>query len=524
MITINWPGRPFGGIDTPVIPKPLPTYEEGELPEIIIQGGGPLTSSVYSNPRDIEEVALTGGDGLQYLNDQLSGQITKEKRAGVLDNLSLNLSRFLQEGETSVSQAATQYKYSTLKEHILPIDTEKFVATHTFPGSEMSLSLETKSGATLTFSFRLETGRGYDGNESGVKFQTVAVDFKLDGKLTQAEKEQLGGLSEGLNQLANDYFNGKQPQLADLGLNDISLVSKLELSLGGDSLPDLKLSMTDSDLKRDINASFAGDKVEMSVDKSSLLGTSDSDRRQAALAHYRQMLIEGGDRAKGDANQEAFLLDAFELLHGPMDEAQTQHELSQAESMMLTGLPDFSLRFEGRIGQFNDHPQRRDQIEQFSLMLAQETHFKQDGVLNREVDQRQIWELDAAYFKPLQNWEFVDFRNQNYRYYELSERAEIRTLTGRVEGEPFGVQSHSFESSFDVQEYRMGELVDWKTTSRALDEIRDFTTRLRNLDESFNKVQLEEVLLDPDEMAKQAEVESVQRDVSLVPKVSTPNN
>ncbi|WP_108125077.1 hypothetical protein [Saccharospirillum mangrovi] len=522
MIKIDWPGQPFGGIKTPFSTPQLPTIDEADHPTIIIQGGGPVSSSVYSKPRDIEEVSLLSPGGVSYLNNQLSSQVVKEKRADVLDDLSLNLARFLQEGETSVSQGATQYKYRTLKEQIIPIDSEKFVATHTFPGSEMSMSLKTKSGATLTFTFRLENGQGYDGNEAGVNYQTVAVDFQLDGKLTNTEKEQLSGLSEGLNQLANDYFSGKQPQLADLGLNDITVLSKLDLSLEGELLPDLKLSMTDTALRREIKANYDGNKLAMSVDKPSLVGTSDSDRRQAALAHYRQMLIEGVDRAQGKDDQEAFMLDAFDLLHGPVERAETRHELTDAESMMLTGLPDFSFHFEGRVQQFNTHPQRHNQIESFSLTLGQETHFKQDGVLNREVDQRQTWELDAGYFKPLVNWEFVDFQNQNYRYYELSERAEIQTLTGQEEGEPYGVQSRSFESSLDVQEYRMGELVDWTTKNRTLNEVVDFTPRLRELDDLLNHVKLEELLLDPEAMSKRAQVEVIDQDESAVAKVEVP--
>lgn len=524
MITINWPGQPFEGIKTPFSTPQLPTIEEGERPTIIIQGGGPISSSLYSKPRDIEQLALTTGDGLQYLNSQLSSQVVNQNRAGSLDNLSLNLARFLLEDETSVSQSATQYKYRTLKEHIVPIDSEKFVATDTDPVSEMSMSLKTKSGATLTFSFRLETGQGYDGNESGVNFRTLAVDFQLEGKLTSTEKKQLGGLAEGLNQLANDYFSGnKQPKLADLGLNDISVLAKLDISLEGGFLPDLKLSMTDTALRRDIKASYDGNDVELSVDKPSLVGTTDADRRQAALEHYRQMLIEGVDRAQGKDDQQAFLLDAFDLLHGPMEQAETRHELSDAESMMLTGLADFSLRFEGRIQQFNNHPQRREQVEKFSLMLAQETHFKQEGVLNREVDQRQTWELDAAYFKPLENWEFVDFRNQNYLFYQLSERAEIQTLTGQIEGEPYGVQSRSFDSSFDTQEYRMGELVNWTTKTRSLNEVVDFTPRLRELDDLMNQVELEELLLDPKAMSERAKVELIDQDESTVDKVGVPD-
>lgn len=520
MITINWPGRPFSGITTPVVTKPLPT-QEGDPPEIIIQGGGPI-ASVYNKPRQIEEVAVTSADGPDYLKNQLSSQVVEETSSKALDSVSLNLLRFLEDNETSVSQGATQYRYTTLKEQVAPIDQANFTATHRYTDSELSLSLTTKSGATLSFTFRLEKGEGYDGKESGVRFQTLAVDFELDGKLSKTEQKQLGSLAEGLNQLANDYFSGRQPRMADLGLNDITVLSKLDLSLDGERLPDLKLSLTDSDQSRDIKASFNGDQVEMSVDKLSLIGASDSDRRQAALAHYRQMLVEGVGRAKGQSEQQAFMLDAFDLLHGPVEQAQTQHILSEAESMMLTGLADFMFQFEGRIHRQNTHPRRSDQMEQFTLKLGQETQLKQDGVLDREVDQRQTWELDASYFKPLQNWTFVDFQNQNYRYYELSERAEIRTLTGLVEGEPYAVQSRDFDSRFDAQEYRMGKLEDWTTKTHDFEQLIDFTPRLRDLDNLLNHVKLDELLLDPAVMAKHARVELIDQNESAVAEVEVP--
>lgn len=522
MNSISGPGRPFHGT---MIFKELPGLKSysGEPPEIIIQGGS-RASSVYGKPRQVKELSVEHANAPRHLTVQLSNQVGQERRPDVMNDLSLNLARFLDNGETSAAQSVTQYRYTTLNEQTSPIDPAKFKVDHNDPESELRLSLKTKSGDTLTFIIRRESGYGHDGVEAGIGFQTLSVEFQLDGKLSQKEQDELGGLAAGLNRLANDYFSGEGASLADLGLANISIVSELSLSMKDGKMPGLELTLTENDRSRNIELNYLGNHAELSMDKVALIGNSEGDRRQAALAHYRQMLSEGVDRAEGGKDQKALLLDAFDMLHGPVEETLGQHELSPAESMMVTGLPDFSIHFEGRTVMQNTHPGRQDQAERFSLTLAQETRFKQDGVFDRRVDQRQLWELDASYFKPLDHWDFVDFQNQNYQYYELSERAEIRTLSGLDDGEVYGVQSRTFESRFDAQEYRLGELVDWTTRTRDLSEVRDFTTRLRNLDDQLNKVKLEELLLDPAELSSQAEVEVIDQDESAIPKVTVPGS
>ncbi|PTY36023.1 hypothetical protein BGP77_01480 [Saccharospirillum sp. MSK14-1] len=499
----------------------LKNYGEGEPPKVIIHGGGPL-SSVYSEPRHVKDVSVKHLDAPRYITEQLTNRVAQNEHFEMMRDVPLSLSHFLDNNETSVTQSATQYRYSTLNENSSPIDPAKFVVDHNDPSSEIELSLTTDSGDTLTFVIRRESGYGHDGIESGVQFQTLSVEFQLDGKLSQKEKQELDSLAIGLNRLANEYFSGGGVSLAKLGLDDMSGILELKLSIDDGRKPGLDLSMTETDQRRNIDVEFFGNHIELSVDKTGLTGSAEGTRRQAALAHYRQILREGLDRAQGSGDQKALLLDAFDMLYGLVDETVNQQELTAAESMMMSGLPDFFVHFEGRTVRQNTHPVRQDQVETVSLTLAQETVFKQDGSLNRQIDQRQIWELDAGYFEPLDHWDFVDFQNQNYQYYELSERAEIRTMTGLLDGDVYGTQSRTFESRFDAQEYRMGELVDWKTTTRSLHELRDFSARLRNLDDLNNKVLLAELVLDPTELSKLADVERVDQDESAISKVSVP--
>ncbi|MFG1496378.1 hypothetical protein ABMA57_07045 [Saccharospirillum sp. HFRX-1] len=459
-------------------------------------------------------VAAAAEQSPTYLTDQLAQQVVRDQPRLALKNLSLNLATFLAEGESSVDQTLTQYRYSTMAEASAPLDVASFESKRRNDNDELSLSIKTKDGDTVTFSFRYEAGFGGTDTQQGVGYQSLTVSYELDGELSEKEIDELAGLSEGLNALANSYFSGAGAQLADLQLDQLSTVAELSLSLEGVGPGDIKLSMTDNDLLREYRIQMNGDTVEMSRDKLSLLGSSGSQRREAALNHYRQMLIEGVERSHGGAGQQALMLDAFNLLHGENSDTENTFDLTDAESSLLTGLADFSFSFEGRARQSAANPLFGGLVEQMSLSLSQETRIRIDGPLTRTVDQRQNWMLKSSYFEPLPHLDSADFENHNYSYVSLEEQAQVRNQVSMTDGRMSALQTQRFDSERNEMVFIEGELADWKTTRQSLHEIRDLTARLRSQSDNFDGILLEEILLDPKQMAQRAATETLEHDLS----------
>lgn len=499
-----------------VLTKLVPPPEEG--PGIEVVGGAPVAvDGVYVPPEPVEVVLAESQDAPGYLTDQLLQQAVRHQPKLALQDLSLNLAAFLEDDETGVSQTVTRYRHSSMAAEPSPLDVVNFKVDRRNVDNELKLQVKTKDGDTLTFTFRHETGYGHTDTRSGIGYQNLTVSFELDGELSEQEKEELTGLAEGLNALANGYFNGEGAKLSDLQLDRLDSVAELSLSLGGAGPRDISLSMTDNDVVREYRIQMNGDTIKMSRDKLSLIGSTDPERREAVLDHYRKMLIEGVERSHGGTGRHALVVDAFNLLHGADSKEGSAVELTDAESTMLTGLADFSFNFEGRVTRRTFNPQLGELAEQMSFSLSQETRIKTDGPLAREVDQRQKWTLKSSYFEPLPYLESVDFDQQNYRYVTLKEQAEVRTRVGLVDGSVRAVQTQQFDSERNEIWVVRGEVADWKTTKHSLYEIHDFTARLRIEDDNFDAVLLEEILLDPQAMAERAAVHTVDRDLSSAP-------
>lgn len=504
------------GLGTPVTLQVKPQVQSKLTPideaSVTARGGSDATDGVYTPPALIEAVAASSEDAPAFLSEQLVQHVSRDQPKQALKDLSLNLAAFLEQDVTAADQTLTQYRYASMGYASVPLDAASFESDERSSQQELRLSIKTKDGDTLIFSFRRETGYGHTDTRNGIGYQSLAVSFELDGKLSEREKKELAGLSEGLNKLANDYFSGQGAELADLQLDKLSTIGELSVSLEGMGPQKIKLTMTDSELSRDYQIQMNGSTIEMSRDKLSLIGSSDPQRQQAALNHYRQMLIDGVDRSHGSAGQEALILDAFNLLHGIDSETENSVELTEAESNMLTGLADFSFAFEGAVTRSTFNPQVGALAEQMSFSLSQETHIRSDGPLDRQIDQRQNWTLKSSYFEPLPYLDDVDFDNQNYQYVTLEEQAQVHTQVGLIDGRVQAVQSQHFDSERNEMTVSEGEVVGWKKTVHSLDEFRDFTARLRNQSDQGQAVLLEELLLDPQAMAKRATKQTTEQE------------
>lgn len=502
---------------SPTAPIQDPAFKGNDIAIMSSQSIKPDEGGVYQSPVKRSYQHVLSSDAPEKLTAQLSRQLEHTQRGRAVNNLSQNMTAFLANGTQSVRQSVNNYEYYDVSGGRQSIDPATFQTNDIQIDASLALQFKTKDGDVLTFKFSQHSAYGTaEGATGGVRQDGLYLSYEVEGELSDSEQKELAEFSENLNRLANQYFQGGEFDLGQLKLGELNHLGELSLSMDRGDKDRVNLKVTDTDSARNIEGVVQGNVLQLSLDKSGFLASADDDRRDAAVAHYRQMMLDGVQRAKGQGAQRDLLLDAFDALHQLSDEETEYFGTSSKayEAEMLTGLADFTVEFEGRVQNANTDPRRLDQKEQFSLSLAQESDFSSKNPMNRKVEQRQLWSLDASYFKPLDHLDKVDFENQNYQYFTLSEQAETRTQVNTVDGEVTASQERSFSSQFDSREYNEGVLVDWRTTLKQHHQILDFTEQLNSDKYQLNPIELEELLLNPTQMDRVAHREAIVHDLS----------
>jgi len=502
---------------SPTAPIQDPEFKGNDIAVLSNQSIKLDEGGVYEPPVKRSYQHILSSDAPDQLTAQLSRQLEHTQRGRAVNNLSQNMAAFLANGTQSAQQAVNNYEYYDVSGGRQSIDPTTFQANYVQVDASLALEFKTKDGDVVTFKFSQHTANGTaEGATGGVQRRGLEVSYQVEGKLSQSEQEELADFAENLNLLANQYFQGGKFDLGQLNLGELNHLGKLSLSMDRGDKNGVKLKVTDTENSRNIEGVIQGNVLQLSLDKAGFLASADADRRDAAVAHYRQMMLDGVQRAKGQGAQSELLLDAFDALHQLTNKETMYFGTSSKayEAEMLTGLADFTVEFEGRVQKANTDPRRQNQREQFSLSLAQESDFSVQDSMNRNIEQRQLWSLDASYFKPLDHLDEVDFENQNYQYFTLSEQAETRTQVNTVDGEVTASQERSFNSQFDSREYNEGILVDWQTTLKQEHELLDFTEQLNSDKYSLNPIELRELLLNPTQMNSGAHLKVIDHDVS----------
>ncbi|WP_108125076.1 hypothetical protein [Saccharospirillum mangrovi] len=514
----------------PAAEAPTPNPEIDPAP-ITLQVGGWSDHDLYSKPA--QKTFMRGDE--QNL-PRLSNQLMQAMDQGPsVQNLSQSLIDFLQGGQTSVHQGIDRYTYPDLSGNWAePNFTE--VESHTvLAKSELSFSLTTKSGDTLTFNLHYEKGRGHTQRYSDIGYETVSIDFELDGRLSQAEQDELMTLADKLNALANDYFATGNIDLNRLDIGELSQLADLSLTLDGGMAEitpafflgvdhidyGLTLRFSDSAETRHLEAIVNENRVSMDVDKLGLVDGYNLERREAALANYRQMLIDGVGRVRGTDEQTDLLLATFDALHGELEEPKPGLALSDTEAALLTSVADFRLSFYSRIGSWAQQDDRKERSARFSLDFAQETQVSQYEGGDRDIEQNQLWKLNGSYFRPAVHDTLPGPSpgDKDHRSYYQREDVESRVQIERRGGVVVRAQQETTLDATLEEILTQGENeLAWNTIAHSLKEHTNLLTLLsQNADDSPLAL-LGELMLGIEALYERAKENITENDATKAPE------
>ena len=501
-------------------------------PAVYVQLAGPPETSVYGPPKQ-QSFFTNGEQHLSRLNEQMSQAL--EQGPNVRD-LSQSLIDFLHDGQSSVHQQLDRYTYqNTGGNWVEPSFNELEIHT-VHAKSELSFGLTTQSGDKLTFKLHYEKGLGSTPRYTDVGYESVAIDFELEGQLSLAERKEILALADKLNALANDYFESGSIDLDSLDLADLTEVAELSLSLDGGmteitspfSLPyhdkidyGLDLKFSDGIESRHIEAVADGNKLSATLDKLGVVDGYDLERREAALAKYRQQLVEGVSRARGGDEDRQLLLAAFDALHGELEEAKDSIELSDDEVAMLTAVADFRMSYLSRVGTRNPDEARQHQNARFSLDIAQETQLHQYTNGNLDIEQQQSWRLKGTYFGAAPGKSEVNFRSgdQNYRYHEVQEDTQLTTALERRGGILVSAeQSVEADAKLETLLYQDDQLAKWTTANNHLAEKTNLLALYTDSSVNPELTLLDSLLLNIDAVYQRSEKSMSENDPSEAPK------
>lgn len=525
------------GVQLPVVTTNNETAADVVGPTVNIQKGRrpvdePPEATVYGPPK--QQTVLTAGEqNLPRLNEQMMQAL---EQGPAVKNLSQSLVDFLQSGQKSVHQQLDRYTYQDLGSHRVEPDFSQFEKYTAHAKSDLSFSLTTKSGDKLTFNLHYEKGLGSTPSYASVGYENVTVDYELDGQLSRAERDELLALSDKLNALANDYFQTGEIDLDSLDIGNLTQVADLSLSLDG-GMTDIKpplllpyydpveyglsLTFSDDNERRHIEAVVNGNKLSATLDKLGMVDGYDLERREAALAKYRQQLVEGVSRARGSDEDRQLLLATFDALHGELEEPKAGVKLNEDEAAMLTSVADFRMSYLSRTGLRNPQQDRQEQSARFSLDFAQETQLHQYANGDLDIDQNQFWKLKGTYFKPAEGKPSVRFdqSDQNYRYYELQEKAEYRTQLERRNGILVSAErSVELDTKLEELVYKDDALTEWNTITNRLADNTDLLALYANNSADPELALLDDLLLDMSTLYKHSEEHITENDPNETPE------
>jgi len=346
---------------------------------------------------------------------------------------------------------------------------------HSKADNQISLSIKTASGKTVTFSLASQD----DG---------LGVQAKVEGgDLSAAELKEIGKLGEAF-QGAIDGLTAKPPklELSKLTQFDTSVLSSVDLSgklkvQGGQNLT---LAFHADSQSRSTRMSGPAGEVNVSVDlkNTAILGGA---RQQAqALKSYLAQFDKA--QARGNANAElmAIFKDAFTAMNSnyvqgaKVPEALTRNPTDLG---MLTGLADFK----ASISQAIDSPNkmRPAEVDSFDYKISQKTRMSGSGVLDRNVNQVQQSSLSASYHQDMQGSRSPAFgtdpKTQNYLYVQINDKASSSASIGYKDGLLSNASvTQTASQNTRTQKYVMGKLVDDKTVPKEATIKRDYLVLL----------------------------------------------
>ena len=482
----------------------------------------PKYSPAYGPAKAIRQVHFSQPE----LADAGSRDLLNNVMRGRIDGGALRLSQLLERGDISYQQDMRQYttfSFPTKEGQYPPLDLTQFQDLQKNAEQGFTFQLKTKDGDRITFSFEQYKGYGIAKGETQTSqqgaqlvdqrsssFQGVQVSLNVEGQLSKDESAQLNDLAAKLEQLTIGFLQQGDSSLSQFDFSEFNLMEEIHLKFEKHGEALLSFNYTDTDLYRSIEVDMGGAKSEITIDKTSL-GLSFSAEQQAnAKRAYMSLLQESATEAKS-RNDVAMMQSVFNLGFESLSVENKDQlaqptktvKLSEPAQSSLIALPDFDFNYRSRMSKPNAVSQPNE-YQGFEMNLSLTTKLSENKNTGKgDIVQTQKFDLEGAYYEPLDHLESVDFEEQNYKHTTFSRSAEkvshLSLQAGAIESLLVAEQG---ESEKNTRVYEQGRLVDEIKDSLEFASYRDVSELAQEQNRIQDREILQALIIDPYEKHK----------------------
>jgi hypothetical protein len=371
----------------------------------------------------------------------------------------------------TVQQAPGGVQTDTYDMLVLPSQ----VSQHGMGDNQIALTITTRSGVKVEL--KLDAGEN-----------SIAVDAKADGELTEVERKALGKLADAF-QKSIDGLTEDPPRVDLAGLTqfDSNVLSSVDLK------GQVKINPKETQLlefhadstQRTVSFTGPAGSAKINVDLSQPAAWGSKQQQAKALDKYLQQVDQAAMRGQGNADMVSMFKDAFTDMNSdygtPPAASPSSIFLSDQDRALTTGLADFKASFSQ--AEVASNPARATEKDTFSYEVSQKTSITGTSQLDRGISQQQQSNLKASYHTPAKAGAILVLdlspNSQNYRYVLINDAASSSTEIGYDKGAlvKASMEMQASQSS-RVLQYTLGKLKEDHTTPSGKSMQRDLMSTL----------------------------------------------
>ena len=354
------------------------------------------------------------------------------------------------------------------------------VSQHGMGDNRIGLTITTRSGVSVELS--LDAGDN-----------SIAVEAKSSGKLTQVEREALGKLSEAF-QKAVDGLTEDPPRVDLAGLTQFDGAVLASVDLKGEIKLNPKetqrLQFHADSAKRTMSFSGPAGAANVGVDLSQPATWGGKEQQAKALNRYLQQVDQAGMRGQGNGALLTMFKDALVDMnsdYGTPPPAPRDLALTDRDRATTTGLADFTASVSQT--EVASNPARSTEKDSFDYELSQKTKVSGRARMDLALSQQQQSHLKARYHAPVSATAKLALdlepNSQNYKYMMIDESASSTTSIEYDQGKLVKASLEMQASrSTRVLEYMLGKLKSDHTSPSGKAATRDLLPALDSVDDT----------------------------------------
>jgi len=355
---------------------------------------------------------------------------------------------------------------------------------HSKADNQVSLSIKTASGKTVTFSlFSQKHGLGVQATVDGGDL--TADELKAVGQLGAAFQASV----DGLTAVPPKLDLSKLTQFDTHVLKSVDLNAKLK----NQADEDLSLAFhADSQTRTTRMSGPAGD-IDLAVDLKNTAIQGDAKQQANALKTYLAQFDRVQERGSANADLMVMFKDAFSAMnsnHPQTVGAPNALSNNPTDKGLLTGLADFKASIKQAVGASN--PMRPTEVDSFSYTVSQKTQVNGRSSADRSVTQNQQSVLSANFHRSLGGGEppVLDGtrKSQNYLYVHVQDKASSTASFSYKDGQLASASvSQSAVQNTRTQKYEMAQLVSDAVEPKEGSSKRDYLALLEHAAKEVKK-------------------------------------